>query len=123
MPPASLDNPDLTDVQERRHEHGLEDDDEDRKDTLVGSSGGVRDRPKLDRVGASTHRLQMAVKKVIEMRRKSDYSLLQEMGREPGIDPKRVDLTWLKQNVVVQAVDYIKDVSSCLWNLLSREKG
>lgn len=109
MPPASLDNPDLTDVQERRHEHGLEDDDEDRKDTLVGSSGGVRDRPKLDRVGASTHRLQMAVKKVIEMRRKSDYSLLQEMGREPGIDPKRVDLTWLKQNVVVQAVDYIKD--------------
>lgn len=79
----------------------------------IGEGGEIRPvRPKLD-LRSSAGKLQSAVRKVTALQKLNSAKVRQE-SREPGIDPKRVDMPDLKQRVVVQAVDYCRSVSSCL---------
>lgn len=57
----------------------------------------------------SRMKLKSAVNKVIATRRFLTQVKLEESGREPGIDPRRVELPDLKQKVVVQVVDWCRN--------------
>ena len=64
----------------------------------------------------ATKRFQSSVRRAILIRRNGQYDekIEGEKGsrsREPGIDPRKVDLPDLQSKVVIQTVDYSREVS------------
>lgn len=63
-------------------------------------------------VRTSTQRFQAATRKIINVQRTMSYTKgWSTAGREPGIDPARVDLPDLHNKCVVQVADICREVS------------
>ena len=78
----------------------------------ISNQAGLR--PAMTATSA-TKRFQSSVRRAILIRRNGQYDeKAEERGsrsREPGIDPRKVELPGLQSKVVIQTVDYSREVS------------